>query len=730
VLSTTALAAGTSAAQASPAPEQSPEQSPEQTPGAGQDEGAESDEEAGPDATPLEVVIERLTPSTLPDRDQQVVVSGRVTNTDDGPWSELAVYLLTSAEPITSAAELDEAVASDPALEIGERIVTPGLFQNVPDLEPGESARFRLEVPGRSLLASRAPGVYWLSVHVLGTNVDGRIEGADGRARTFLPHVPDVEAEADLALGVQVRRHVVRASDGTLEFDQVWRRQLRGRLDRLVRLARSARTGSNAWSLTWLVDGAVTDAARSLAAGDPTVDLVASGAEVTGPAEEPSDEEAAAEEATNDPTARLAERWLARLTAAAQPVDVLALPYGDLDVSAVAGDDTGDLLEIAFDQAEAALSEIELASQPVVAPPDGYLAPDALAALGPDLRVVLGEQALPPDDSGDTDQPRVLAAPRGGSLTTAPPVEGVWGPEPGPVGSALAVRQRLLADAALHALSDQDDQPLVALLPPMWEPGKAWRAARFFDGLDVPWLSPVSLAGLLDPSVVGSEVARADELAYPDEQAEAEVPAYAVAATEQLLELTRTLEDLLTDSDSPTGQQLERQALLTSSYWSRAFPGVATQRARDAALRVDDWLGRVSIRGPEFVTMSSERGSIQVTIVNGLDQPVTVGLAADASGAPLTLTLPDPVDLPPGGRQAMDIEADVLDIGVHQVTLQPVSETGRPLGEVATLSVRSSQVGLILWFIMAGGAVTLFGAITVRTVRRVRAASRRRRAAA
>ena len=52
------------------------------------------------------------------------------------------------------------------------------------------------------------------------------------------------------------------------------------------------------------------------------------------------------------------------------------------------------------------------------------------------------------------------------------------------------------------------------------------------------------------------------------------------------------------------------------------------------------------------------------------------------------------------------------------------------LGEVSTLSVRSSQVGLILWFIMAGGAVTLFGAITVRTVRRVRAASRRRRAAA
>ena len=159
--------------------------------------------------------------------------------------------------------------------------------------------------------------------------------------------------------------------------------------------------------------------------------------------------------------------------------------------------------------------------------------------------------------------------------------------------------------------------------------------------------------------------------------------------------------------------------------WSRTFPGVATERARGAAARVEGWLDQVSIRGPSFITMSSEAGTFQVTLVNGLDQAVTVGLSATVSGGPLRLSTPDPVELPPGGRRPMRIEADSTDIGVHQVTLQPVSETGRALGQTSTLSVRSSKVGLILWVIMAGGAAALFGAITVRTVRRILAHRRR-----
>lgn len=736
---------------------------------------------------PLRVVIDRLRPAVVP-TEGDLVVTGTVTNVSESRWTDNKVYLLTSTDPMTTEDEIDDAVASDPDIEIGDRLIDPGLFQVAPDLEPGDSTRFRLVVPARRLLVSGEPGVYWLGIHVLGTDETGRIEGADGRARTLLPLVPD-RATTRLALGMPFRRHVVREADGTLLYDQLWAAQLRsGRLERVRAFAasalpdadedstdpprrprrdgagsgsgsgsgsgggsstgtgagREARGGDSAaareavaddapdgWPLTWLVDGALLDAADSLSAGNPAIDLASDGSnEVTAPDDEPSEEETAARAAEDDPAARAATRWVDRFVADARRTSVLALPYGDLDVSAAADGTQGpEIVSIALNQSQSVLSARGVSSAPVVAPPSGYLSPEGLGVLDPDLRVILGRAAIP-EDLEDPDDPTVFAAPRGGALTTVPSDEGIWGPGPGRTHSALAVRQRMLAEAAVHALSEDAAEPLVTVLPALWDPGRDWERSEFFDALAAqPWLDGVSLSSVVDPAAVGSVTVRGDDLVYPDEEVLEEVPAYAVAASAALVDRSLTLQDLLTD-DAGLGERVDRQALLTSSVWSRTFPGVATQRARDAVTRVDDWLGGVSIRGPSFITMSSESGTFQVTLVNGLDQAVTVGLSATVSGGPLQLTTPDPVDLPPGGRRPMRIEADATDIGVHQVTLQPVSQTGRALGQTSTLSVRSSKVGMILWFIMAGGGAALFGAITVRTVRRLLARRRRRTAGA
>jgi len=136
------------------------------------------------------------------------------------------------------------------------------------------------------------------------------------------------------------------------------------------------------------------------------------------------------------------------------------------------------------------------------------------------------------------------------------------------------------------------------------------------------------------------------------------------------------------------------------------------------------------VRGPSFVTMSSETGRFPITIVNGLDEPVTVGLRTSVSGGSLDVVTPDPVELPAGGRQAMRIEATSSGIGIHQVTIEPVTSSGKILGEGATLSVRSSKVGLIVWVIMAVGAGILFIAIAIRLTRRIGRYLRRRRSGA
>ena len=535
-------------------------------------------------SSPLRVVIDRLRPAVVPTAGE-LLVTGTVKNVSDSDWSDLKVYLLTSTEPMTTAAEIGDAVVSDPDIEIGDRLIAPGLFQQAPDLGPGESTSFRLAVPAERLRVSGAPGVYWLGVHVLGTDDTGRIEGADGRARTLLPLVPE-RASTQLALGMPFRRHVVRAADGTLMYERLWADQLRsGRLERARAFAATAlgeddgrstpppRQGGSTdsagagggWPLTWLVDGAVLDAADSVSTGNPAVDLTSDGSnEVTAPDDEPDEAETAARTAEDDPDAKAATRWLDRFVADAERAGVLALPYGDLDVSAAAsGIEGDDAIAVALGESRTVLSERGIASDPVVAPPSGYLSPEALAVLGPDLRVLLRASALPDDptdpddpddpadpadpaDPDDPADPADLAAPRGGGLATTPTAEGIWGPGPGSTHGALAVRQRLLAEAAVHALSQDAAEPLVTVLPPLWDPGRAWKRAEFFDALaEQTWLEGVSLSSVVDPASLGATTVRGEDLVYPDEEAQAEVPAYAVAASAELIDRSLTLQDLL-----------------------------------------------------------------------------------------------------------------------------------------------------------------------------------------
>src|SRR6476660_9460416 len=91
---------------------------------------------AATDRDPRTVLIERLTPSTVPDRARdRITVSGRIVNRSDSTWTGVQAYLLTSYDPLTTAADLGAALESDPRLDLGgNRIITPGLFEDVPDL--------------------------------------------------------------------------------------------------------------------------------------------------------------------------------------------------------------------------------------------------------------------------------------------------------------------------------------------------------------------------------------------------------------------------------------------------------------------------------------------------------------------------------------------------------------------------------------------------------------------
>ena len=125
---------------------------------------------------------------------------------------------------------------------------------------------------------------------------------------------------------------------------------------------------------------------------------------------------------------------------------------------------------------------------------------------------------------------------------------------------ALPLRQRILAEAAVHLLSPRRDEPLVVQLPERWNPGRGWRKARFFAGLDVPWLLGASAATVARTSAATSTIeADSEDLVYPTDAPE--VPAVNFVSALNLIDRAHTLEVMLDDED-PIVQRLTSYALL------------------------------------------------------------------------------------------------------------------------------------------------------------------------
>jgi hypothetical protein len=266
---------------------------------------------------------------------------------------------------------------------------------------------------------------------------------------------------------------------------------------------------------------------------------------------------------------------------------------------------------------------------------------------------------------------------------------------------------------------------MVVEVPELWNPGSFWQTADFFAGLDVDWLDPVSLPEVPfsaeQPPPISVRGTRA--LSYPDALRRQEVPLANLLATHDLVRAGGRLAGLLTENDS-VDEVLAQEGLLASSVRARDWPRPVATRVRETTEKVQRLMGRIRIDGPPFVTMSSEEGTITVTIVNGLDEPVTVGVEARTGPGDLVIDAPDPADIPPGQRASVRLRAHARDTRVHPVTLMPVTADGRPLGNVTRFNVRSSHVGFVIWVIMGIGGALLLVAIAIRTVRRIRARRR------
>ena len=175
--------------------------------------------------------------------------------------------------------------------------------------------------------------------------------------------------------------------------------------------------------------------------------------------------------------------WLTELEPVLQAQQLLTLPYGDLDLAGAADHDPA-LIELAGTQVSTTLDEWGLTGTPVVGSPSGYLTPEAI-----DDDATRTRRCSCPTAPSTVTRP---ASPRSTDASWSSPPAGAsaGGPAPGNRVTGVALRQRILSEAALRVLEPGRRDPLVVVMPAGLT---SLGAEEFFAGLDVDWVDLTTL---------------------------------------------------------------------------------------------------------------------------------------------------------------------------------------------------------------------------------------------
>ena len=640
----------------------------------------------------LDVRITDVGPSVLR-QGATVTLAGTVTNTGDEQWTDTQAYLVAPRTPFTTREQITDAVRSGTSYT-GERRVELDSIDEIGTLAAGETREFRVRVPYSVLSINGAEGVYPVGVQILGTAEDGSRSGtAIGRATTFLPLVDD----ADPAPTGVVVPFVTPDQRGNGSADPGSLADLTasgGQLRRLLDLAEEVPSEG----LTVMVDPALLVALDEIATADDEDEDDARPDEDSGL----TDQQRADAGQFRDDLITLARRSTSWVLGYARP-DVLGISeYGSQAITT------------AVDRATtAALERFGLSGRQVVWPTSNGVTDDLVRAVrGNGERPVLVSRAAVPEWE-----------PRLGSIVTRPTDDG---PVPLLVNSGLdagvpgdltvaTLRQRLLAEAALGALDRSADpesgSDAVAVIDPLWNPGGGNAATRIADTFSPDFVDATNLDELMTDeraAYTGSMPSTASADAIPRAQVQ-EVDA-AVTATSSLVAL-------MPDGTRLENAQATRAAELVSIAWRKQpDDGIAAARAFSRA--TDRTVGSITVEGPPAVTLSSSEGSFPITVTNGTDEAIRVGLRLTSTNPRLNVPDVEPVEVAAGERRTLTVGATVGDQSSSTFTATLISADGQTFGEPAVFNVRSSRVGIAVWVAMGAAAVFVVLALARRFVTR------------
>lgn len=725
----------------------------------------------GPEA---DVVLTAITPSA-PNSGGNVRAIGRITNVSDVGLHEVQAAFWVDSNPLRNRKEITAAAHEQPGERLATRITEPyDLLDQVDTLlEPGESARFELDLPVEYLNLA-GPGTYVVGADVRATVPPDGARETVGRVRTFLPMVSEEAAANPVELSMLVPLTAAPAFlDGGTLLDPAAAAGFGpdGRLRRLLELG--AR-----YDVTWLVDPALLELAEVLASGYQYADG-------TGPVDETA--------------ANHAREWLTLVDETLNESNTLWLPYADPDIMALQRGELADYYNLAVSTAQVSASnhgQSGLLPEPVPettdssdgsagapTPPTPETTTDpteseAVAGTDESTATPDGDEPTndPTDDPTDGDDgtdegeaaddrrsavfglpgqafadeaalETMAAAGAGGVILSAAELPGLPTDGTAPVASiatgsgaltalvtdtrltaggpdgkrrSLLTRQRLLAETAtLAERGDSDEEAprrLVVTLPRNWSPNRAGES--LLQKIEsTPWLD------LVPASVPLAEapVAYGGEIRYPKAAARAELDDASMAA---LQDFSVDSQDYLSMLAEPEDDQLlvSRDLLRGASMaWRRnGDRGIALLRA--ARSRFADAKNNLDVLSPRFVTLSSRSGSFPITIANENDFPVRVTVEVTSRSADRIEVAPlDPITIPPNRRETERPLVEVVRGGVVQLEVGLSTPAGTSFGQRSGFAVRATDYGLVGWGVLGVGFGLLALAMVLRIIRRLRA---------
>lgn len=654
------------------------------------------------DAGPLDVTIDRLGHATLR-RDRPLVVHGTVTNTSSSRRLRVQAYVQLSPNPATDLTSLHTLGATVDDVGIGSPDLTFGEYARVGTLRPGARAGFRIRVPYAHLAISGEPGVYRLGIKVLSSAPDGtRDPNAAARDNTLLPLLPirtkrltPVQAVTLLPLTAPVKR----LTGGTFADDSlVSALATGGRLSNVLDWALTAAPDT----VQVVLDPALLWAVTDMADGYRIAVRSATGPSVGGRG------------------AAVATSWVARFDQLRSRQHVLLLPWGSPAANSLLDNGLSGPITAAVQASRDFLSRRGVGTSVAGWLPSGRSGARAVSVLrtaGAGVQIV-SETSLP-DVTVDEERRRpppsrldlvvegrrvpviVSAATLAGRATAADT-------------SALQFRQRLLAEATTRSISRQTQRIAVTALPFDWDPGTTTSAQALASAFDEPVLVGQSALGALD-----RDGTRYDGAVRPAPGPALALAASMLSAVRELSLAGGNLASILSPSEIAERAFLRAFAMAGSAQWTTAPRLGATLVGRLAAADRAA-LAKVTVTGPPFVAMSSDSGRFPLTVTNGLDKPVSVRLAVVPDNPALSIApLPTQV-LPAGQRRDVRVVSTADGSGVTSVRARLATLAGRQFGTAWRFDVRATQIGLVIWVVMAIGGIVLFSAAGYRIVNRLR----------